>query len=232
MDDLILNQSRGIESGLSTAASKARGVFSVFHDISHMRKENQELTDKILSLEVDRSKISELEYENKILKQEIGYAEANKDHPLVPARIIGRDPTNFLDYAMLDKGKKDGVNSEMAVISGGVLIGQVKDVYDNQSKVTLITSKDSVILAMLQTSRSKGILRGGISGLMLDDITRDSAFETGEYVVTSGLDGQLQQGILIGKATSIQSSTSELFKNISVEPLADLSKLELVFIMK
>ena len=232
MNNFVLNRTRVVENGLYASGTKMKNIFSVFYEISHMRKENEDLSTKILSLEVDRSKISELEFENKTLKQELGYAEANKDHPLVPARIIGREPTNFLDYVMLDKGKKDGIEAEMAVISGGVLIGQVKDVYDNQSKVTLVTSKDSIILAMLQKSRSKGILRGGISGLLLEDITRDSGYEQGDYVVTSGLDGKLREGILIGKAVSIQSSSSELFKNISVEPLADLSKLELVFVMK
>ncbi len=228
----VLNRTDKIESGLSSAGKKTGNFFSFFYRISQMKKQNAELSSKILSLEVDRSKISELEYENKLLKQELGYAQQDKDHTLVPARIIGREPTNFLDYVMLDKGKNDGVTSEMAVVSGGVLVGQVKDVYDNQSKITLITSKDSIILAMLQNSRSKGILRGGISGLLLEDITRDSGFEQNEYVITSGLDGRLEEGILIGKATNIQSSSGELFKNISVEPLADLSKLELVFIVK
>jgi cell shape-determining protein MreC len=87
-------------------------------------------------------------------------------------------------------------------------------------------------MAMLQESRSKGILRGGISGLVLEDITREVNYEQGDYIVTSGLDGQLKEGILIGKAGGLQSSSSELFKNISVEPIADLSKLELVFILK
>lgn len=228
----VLNRTDKIEAGLSIAGKKTGSFFSFISEISKMKKQNAELSSKILSLEVDRSKISELEYENKMLKQELGYAQANKDHSLVPARIIGREPTNFLDHVMLDKGKNEGIASGMAVVSGGVLVGQVKDVYDDQSKVTLITSKDSVILAMLQKSRSKGILRGGISGLLLEDITRDSDFEKDEYVTTSGLDGQLEEGILIGRATTIQSSSGELFKSISVEPLADLSKLELVFIVQ
>ena len=84
---------------------------------------------------------------------------------------------------------------------------------------------------MLQTSRAKGILRGGISGLILENITQDVEYEPGEYVVSSGLDGEIKPGILIGKTGSLESSTSDLFKNISVEPLFDLSKLELVFII-
>lgn len=232
VNHFVLDKTASFEGGISSAGKKMANIFSVFHEISRIKKENSDLSQKILSLEVDKSRISELEFENTMLKKELGYVEENKANVLVPARIIGRDPTNFLDYVMLDKGKNDGLEPEMAVVSGGVLVGQVKEVFEKQSKVTLITSKNSVILAMLQKSRSKGILRGGISGLTLEDITRDSGYDEGDYIITSGLDGKLKEGILIGRAVGIQSSSSELFKNVSVEPLADLSKLELVFVIK
>ena len=222
------------DSSLSLTSS-GRKIGSFFNSISNirsLRSQNEELSAKIAELEVDRSKIAELEHENELLKQELGFAQSNQDLSLLPATIIGREPTSFLDHVIIDKGEKDGMKKGMGAIFGGALVGQVSDVYPDQSKVVLVTSKDSIIQAMLQNSRSKGLLRGGISGLVLENIVQDVNFETGEYVLTSGLDGQLKPGILIGKTTSVQSSTSDLFKNIDVEPIADLSKLEMVFIIK
>lgn len=232
INTFLVNSTTSIAKSFSVAGRKTKNIFSFVFEISRLKKQNAELSEKILSFDVDRSKISELEYENSLLKKELGYMEENKDYSVIPSRIIGREPTSFLDYVMIDKGAKDGVAKDAAVISGGALVGQVKEVYDNQSKVTLITSKDSIVLAMIQNSRSKGILRGGLSGLVLDDITREAEYQPGDYIVTSGLDGQMKEGILIGKAGSLQSSSSELFKNISVDPVADLSKLELVFVLK
>jgi len=232
IDKFIIDKTVGVTKIFSTSGKGVRSFFSIFSNISSLRKQNDELSQKLLSLNVDKSKISELEYENTLLKKELGYIEENKDYSVIPSRIIGREPTNFLDYVIVDKGTRDGVKKDAAVMSGGALIGQVREASEDQSKVTLITSKDSIIMAMLQESRSKGILRGGISGLVLEDITREVNYEQGDYIVTSGLDGQLKEGILIGKAGGLQSSSSELFKNISVEPIADLSKLELVFILK
>jgi cell shape-determining protein MreC len=100
------------------------------------------------------------------------------------------------------------------------------------SKILLITSKDSIIQAMLQNSRSKGVLRGGISGLYLDDITTDTTYKIGENVVTSGLGGDIMSGMLIGTAGKLESASSSIFKTISVEPLVDISSLELVFVKK
>lgn len=205
--------------------------FSFISSISNLKKQNEELANQIRNLEVDKSRIIELENENEILKKELGFVSVNKDFELIPAKIIGREPTLFFDSITIDKGSADQVKKDSPVISNGALVGQIAEVSDNEARVTLITSNNSIILAMLQTSRSKGILHGGISGLTLENIIQDVAFNQDEFVVTSGLDG-MRQGILIGKAGKIQSSSSDLFKNISVEPIADLSRLEIVFVMK
>lgn len=229
---LASNGSGHFPSGLSRVGLGIKSFFGTFGAISALQKNNQALAEKITKLEVDRSRIDELEWENSLLLKELGYAADHSTEELVPARIIGREPTSFLDHVIIDRGKKDGLSVHMAVISGGVLIGQVSDVEDNQARVILVTSKDSLIQAMLQGSRSKGILRGGISGLVLENVPQDIDYSPEEYVVTSGLGGDLKEGILIGKAKDIQSPASGIFKDITVEPLADLSKLEMVFVDK
>jgi rod shape-determining protein MreC len=227
---------RKITSGPAATFSKigrgAADFLGSFGKISSLKKDNADLAQKISSLEVDRSKISELEQENKLLQKELGFMEQNQTFELVPARIIGREPTSFLDYLVIDRGESDGLKKDMAAVSGGVLIGQIGDVFDHQSKVVLVTSKDSIIQAMLQNSRARGVLKGGISGLVLENISQDTEVSPGEYIVTSGLGGEIKEGMLIGKANGIQSAGSSLFKNIPVEPLADLSRLEMVFIIR
>lgn len=229
---VVLDLTSSPVRSLSFGGSNIRNFFGTIKDIGSLKEQNNELADKISQLEVDRSKITELQHENDLLKQELGFVQKNQDLSLLPATIIGREPTSFLDHVIIDKGQKTGVKQGMGVIFGGALVGQVSEVYDNQSKIVLVTSKDSIIQSMLQNSRSKGLLRGGISGLVLENIVQDVSFETGEYVVTSGLDGQLKPGILIGRTTNVESSTSDLFKNISVEPIADLSRLEIVFLIE
>jgi rod shape-determining protein MreC len=167
-----------------------------------------------------------------LLKKELGFFEADTTEEFVPARIVGREPVSFLDYIIVDRGKDNGLANGMAVISGGVLVGQVSEVYEKTARITLITSKDSIIQAMLQNSRSKGVLKGGISGLVLENVTQDIDYAKGEDVVTSGLGGELKEGILIGKAGDSRSPSSGIFKDISIEPIADFSKLEVVFIVK
>jgi len=221
-----------VSGRLAAAAGKIKSELSFIVRISDLHRENEDLYKKLANLNVDRSKILELGYENELLKKELGFVSQDSQSQLIPARVIGRDPASFLDHIIIDKGEADGLEAGLPAICSGILIGQVKEVFEHTATITLVTSKDSLILAMLQDSREKGILRGGISGLTLENIAQDVNIAPGEYIVTSGLDGELPQGLLIGKAGMIQSSTSDLFKNVSVEMIFDLSKLELVFIKK
>ena len=221
----------GKESSFIGSSSRGlKNFLSFIPKISSLNKENIEMKKKIISLEVDKSRILELEKENSLLKEEIGFIKSNPEIKLIPAKIIQRDPVTFLDYVIVDKGSGDGVNQGRAVIFSGALVGKVSQVFENQSKITLITSKDSYIQAMLQENRAKGVLKGGISGLFLDDVIIDSDPLGDENVITSGLGGAIRQGILIGKTKKDVSSLSGVFKMISVDPVVDLSKLDIIFI--
>jgi len=229
---IISGSTKGIRSVLSVGSFGIKRNFSFIFKIKDLKHQNEELADKLLELEVDRSYTAELEIENKMLKNELGFLSDSEKGKLVPARIIQRDPIAFLDYIIIDKGANDGISAKAAVVYNNVLVGQVGEVFSTTARVILITSKDSMIQAMLQYSRSNGLLKGGISGLYLDNIVLDTEYKAGENITTSGLGGDIKQGILIGKAGKAQSYSSGIFKSIEVQPLADLSKLEMVFVEK
>ncbi|PIS07794.1 rod shape-determining protein MreC [Candidatus Berkelbacteria bacterium CG10_big_fil_rev_8_21_14_0_10_43_13] len=229
---LFTRTTTGISIRLENFSHRVRRTFSFWTNISELKKQNEELSRKIISLQVDSSQIEELKNENALLKKELGFIEPSEIGTLVPAKIIERDAATFSDEITIDKGEKDGIVKGVAVVSNNILIGTIKNVMSDTSKILLITSKDSIIQAMLQNSRSKGILRGGISGLYLDDITTDTTYKIGENVVTSGLGGDIMSGMLIGTAGKLESASSSIFKTISVEPLVDISSLELVFVKK
>jgi len=228
----FLAVSSPISSPLSRVAQSMRRSFSFWSNISSLRRQNEDLGQKITKLEVDRSQIAELQYENDLLKKELGFVEQHHEEDLIPARITGREAVSFIDTIVVDKGAEDGVRASMAVVSEGTLVGQVSEVHEKQSRITLITSRNSVVQAMLQNSRSKGVLRGGLSGLVLENITQDAEISPGEYVVTSGLGGEIKEGMLIGKVNKTVSASSSIFKSVSVDPITDLTKLEIIFIVK
>lgn len=221
-----------IFSLISNSSYRTRGFIFGLSEISDLKKENSELTDKLISSQIDKNELNELRLENETLKKQLGFIENHKDRELVPAKIIGRDPVSYLDYIIIDKGSTDGIINGMAVITDGALVGKVTETYGESAKITLITSKKSLVQAMLQDSRVQGILRGGMSGIILDNIPQDIEAPEGGMVITSGLGGDIEQGIIIGTISGTRSSKAEIFKTLSIQPIVDFTKLELVFVLK
>jgi len=228
----VLAISRPFSSWLSSLSFSSRGLLGGISEISNLKDQNADLAEKLRRSRIDKNEYEELKAENGILKKQLGFKEQVKEKELVPAKIISREPTTFLDNIIIDKGSRDGISSGLAVVSDGALVGRISQVLPDQSKVILITSKDSVVQAMLQTNRDMGVLRGGLSGVTLENIPQDVEVADKEGVVTSGLGGSIEQGILIGEVTGQRSSKAEIFKVLNVQPAVDFSKLEIVFIIK
>lgn len=228
----LTGKSAGLSGFFENGGHKLKGSFSFLTNIGNLKRQNEDLSRRLVSLRVDSNQIEELKKENALLKKELGFIAPENKASLVPAKIIESDPTSFSDNIVIDKGLAAGIKNGMAVVSSGVFIGTIKESFTETSSVILITSKDSIVQAMLQNSRAKGVLRGGISGLYLDDITTDTDYKIGENVVTSGLGGGISAGLLIGTAGKLESSSSSIFKTISVEGAVDVSNLELVFVQK
>lgn len=223
---------RPIESFFSFLSFSSRGFFYGLSQISDLREQNSELSDKLRLSQISQSELEELKAENQILKKQLGFKEVIKERDLIPSKIISREPTSFLDHILIDKGEKDGISAGLAVVSDSALVGKVTEVYSSESKVVLITSKDSIIQVMMQNSRVMGILKGGLSGITLENIPQDIEIAEHEMAITSGLGGGIDQGILIGEISGQRSSKAEIYKVLNVQPTVDFSKLEIVFIIK
>jgi rod shape-determining protein MreC len=53
----------------------------------------------------------------------------------------------------------------------------------------------------------------------------------GDIVVTSAIGGHYPAGMVIGEVTAVENIPQELFKKVTVEPLARLSHLETVLVL-
>jgi rod shape-determining protein MreC len=213
------------------AGRSIAGTLSIFAEISNLREENHRLAEDSIRAKVDSATLDECQQENINLKEALEYKNAHPEMKLLLAEIIGLDPTNFYDSLILNKGSEDGVSEGMAVIYLGVLVGKTDQVTPDTSQVILITSKDSIVQVMLESSRTTGILRGGISGMTLENIPLDTPIAESENIITSGLGGKLPKGIFVGNAGGEVSAKSDIFKTIEVKSPINFSKLENLFII-
>ena len=209
-------------------------ILPFFKDIGHLRsivKQNKDLINENLSLQSQLAKLSEVGYENEILKKELGFLKTQNASTIIPAAIIGQS-SGYLRSLVIDKGQADGLLQGDAVSSQGYLVGTLTDVRENNSELTLITDFNSLVPVVLQGSRGTGLLRGGLNGLSVEDIPLNIGIKKGENVITSGLGGQIPSGILVGTVTEVISKEGEIFQKVSVSSPIDFSRLEVLFIVK
>src|SRR4029078_6982316 len=116
------------------------------------------------------------------------------------ASVIGRDPSPFLHYIILDKGSNDGLRRGMPVVTDQGLVGRVDAIISGAARVQLITDPASVINVRLEKTGREAQLIGTISGdLALDLIPQDVVIELGDVVLTSGLGGGYPPDQIVGQ---------------------------------
>ena len=149
---------------------------------------------------------------------------------LLVARIIGGGANDQSRVVFLNKGREDGVRTNMAVITAAGVVGKVKGVFTGSSQVLLITDEESGVGALLEKSRIHGVLRGqNADECQLRYVLNDEKVAVGEQLFTSGEDRVFPKGFPIGNVTAVEAGSD--FKKITVKPAARLNRLEDVFIV-
>ena len=204
--------------------------FEFIKNLSNLDKANKVLEEENNSLKAEVAKLKETNYFCHQFEKEMSLSKIS-DHKLIVGKVIGRAPQSFNQNLVVDRGRNDGVIEGAAVLSSGFLIGQTRNVTDDQSEIFLITNHNSLVPAVLEKSREIGLVQGGLEGLILTEIPASRKTESGEKVLTSGLGGKMVPGILIGEVKS-EFETKGLFQTIKISSSVQASAIEFVSIIQ
>jgi rod shape-determining protein MreC len=195
-----------------------------------VRAENRDLKQQIEQMRIEQVRISQDADQARRLQALLAFKEQFISQTMA-AQVIGSSGSEQSRSIYLDKGEKDGIKGDMAVITADGIVGKVLHVYGSSALVLLISDQTSGVGAILEKSRLQGILRGMPSGeVALERVMSDEQVPAGELVLTSGGDRIFPKGLPIGRVTRVFPG-SDLFLNIRVKPAADLSRLEEVLVV-
>ncbi len=175
----------------------------------------------------------EMEEENKRLRRLLDLKEQSSYEGLASS-VIAREPSNWFQALLLDRGERSGVKKDSIVVTPEGLVGRVIKVNKNSSQVLLITDPGSEIGALVQRTRIQGVIQGRKRDLILKYLPLEADVREGDLVLTSGLEGGLfPKGLAIGRIKKIESPhPQDLFLKIVVIPEVNLSSLEEVLLLK
>lgn len=220
-----------LEKGIVGFQNGVRAIWSNYFYLRGVRQENRELKQKIEQLEMERVRLSEDAEQARRLQTLLGFKE-QFIAKTVAAQVIGSSGSEQSRSIYIDKGSRDGIRPDMAVITADGIVGKVlRGVQNHVASVLLINDQTSGVGAILEKSRLQGVLRGTPAGeVVLEKVMTDESVQPGESVLTSGGDRIFPKGLRVGTVTKV-SPGQELFLNIRVKPAADLSRLEEVLVI-
>jgi rod shape-determining protein MreC len=232
-----------IETGASRALKPVRDLFGWVGDSFDAKSENKKLKQEVEEL---RSQVAQAETAKRDARElrglvglgrEDGFPQGTKP---VTARVIARSPTVWYSTVKIDKGSSDGVKVDQPVVASGGLAGKVTNVTGGTSEVTLITDASSAVSSQIVPDGASGIVQpevGNPKKLLLDFVEKGKRVSEGTTVVTSGfrssrVESLFPRGIPVGKVTRADLEEIELYQRVTIEPFADLRRLDFVQVLR
>ncbi len=201
-------------------------------DLASLRQRNAELEAEVARLQTQIIELEQQVTETEILSALVDFARANPENTYKAATVIGRDPSPFLNYVIINIGANDGILPGMPVVTQQGLVGQVDAVVGEAARVIMINDPASAVNVRLQKANTEAMLVGSLTGdLSLDMISQDAIIEPGDVILTSGLGGGYPPNILVGQVVSVRKLDYELFQQASVQPVVNFSQVQFVLVI-
>ncbi len=219
-----------VEKAVVHTQTWVHDTWNTYAYLRGVRRENRELRAEIERMKVEDARYAEDARMARRIQALLAFKEQYVD-TTVAAQVIGTSGSEQSRILYLDKGSKDGIKPDMAVITPAGIVGKIVQVFPDSSQVLPINDQFSGVGAALKSSRLQGILRGASNGVTtLQYVMSDEKVEPGEEVITSGGDRIFPKGLPVGKVVVVEPG-KDLFLNIRVVPSARLDQVEEVLIV-
>ncbi len=222
----FINSANGFIGRFYQKSSKISEYFHLIDQNKELLNENIKLKNQLEQLASQKDSI--------INRTIIDSLKFYQKYTYTNAKIIKNEYHKTYNFLTINRGKKQGITKEMAVVNSKGIIG-VTDVSNNKySRVQSILNKNSKINARLKNSFHYGTLIWNgkdYNIVQLIDIPREAMIKEGDTIITDGKSTIFPEGILIG--TVIKRNGKSIFSNsIDIKLFNDMSNLGYIYVIK
>ena len=224
------------QSLFSKPAHYMTGVIGNIDGILNTYEENKQLKMRLSEYASNQAKLTDIQAENERLLGIIGKEDDLRAYEPVHATVISRNPDQWEEKIIIDKGEVHGIEKNMAVMTATGLIGKVVLVTPFTSTVELLSTENRnfrVASVIPGKEAAFGLIEGydrERSELIMKRIDSSFDIEVGQQVISSGLGGIFPKGLLIGEVTEISTDDYGLTKLVYIRPAADFTMLDHVMV--
>ena len=223
-------------AGANALTKQAENYYSYMFRYESLAAENEALKAKIASMEDDARKADSYYRENQRLRTMLSLTTAHESYELVDAYIIAWSSNDWSSTVTINRGENAGIAVNMcAITANGEVVGLVTSVGPNYAVVKTVLDSSLEISATIAFSGYNGMVQGGYTSgrkdlLRMDYLPSSAIIRNNDQVVTSG-STVYPRNLILGNVVDAGFDDTGVAKYAVLEPAADISSLEQLFIL-
>jgi rod shape-determining protein MreC len=203
-------------------------------DNAKLVSENEYLEGKLTELKARLQAYNNLVLENQKISGLLDASYTIPKHQIKLAHVKSIAQSRLRKQIIIDKGFNDGVTLSQLIVGSDGVVGHVTQVTPLYSTVLLITDPTQHMPVKNSRNGIRGITKGLASNekvMIVEYVPLESDVKLGDVFVTSGIGNSYPVGYLVGRVTEINTLLNDSFLSITLQPLQNMNKLELVLII-
>ncbi|MFZ6029781.1 MAG: rod shape-determining protein MreC [Chloroflexota bacterium] len=202
------------------------------NDVASLLKRNADLEAEVARLQAEVVALQQQVSETEVLNTLLGFVQDHPENEYVSAAVIGRDPSPFLHYVIINRGADAGLLPGMPVVMQDGLVGRIDAVDAVAARVQLVTDTASRVNIRLQQSKTEAVLTGSVTGeLKLEMVPQEARVPVGDVIVTSGLGGEYPPNLIVGQVVNLRKQDFDIFQTAAVQSSVDFPGLTYVLVI-
>ena len=225
------------QNGINQVGTWMSGKLEGFQDVEELAAQNKELEQRVAELTEENTRLAQNQEELVRLQELYQLDQSYSEYDKVAAQVISKDPGNWYDTFVINKGSADGIEKDMNVIAGGGLVGLVAEVETNCATVRSIIDDSSSVSGMTASTSDTCIVSGDLrlmdeGKLAFSQMSTENAVAVGEQIVTSNISDKYLRGILIGYVSEVTEDSNHLTNTGYITPAVDFKHIQEVLVIK
>lgn len=225
------------QNGINQVGTWMSGKLEGFQDVEELAAQNKELEQRVAELTEENTRLAQNREELARLQELYQLDQSYSEYDKVAAQVISKDPGNWYDTFVINKGSADGIEKDMNVIAGGGLVGLVAEVETNCATVRSIIDDSSSVSGMTASTSDTCIVSGDLrlmdeGKLAFSQMSTENAVAVGEQIVTSNISDKYLRGILIGYVSEVTEDSNHLTNTGYITPAVDFKHIQEVLVIK
>ena len=228
---LTLTQSFHRQKRINTTNDVVGKIYEMGTDVGdyfRLGKINQQLAEENAMLRRELAVVTD----TTVAYQE--YVNYDTIYEFIPARVVNSTVNRPNNYILIDKGRADGIEKDMGVISTEGIVGIVADVSQHYASVMSLLHSYSTISVRFKSNEHLANLHWGTSNYrygIIDDIPTHLLLQKGDTVVTSSYSFIFPENLMAGTVLELIESPSGALNQAKIQFATDFSTLKNVYVI-